>query len=125
LFSLFPVSVLEKRVENIEGKRNSELENLKEEKEQLKNLVEKQTNIMKEMEQQLIHTSSDNSVMKQQQQELTNTVNNLIHKISVGKFPSACISISTVIAHGTWGKINTHSNIMPAHQQLFKCLGKS
>uniref|UniRef100_A0A8C1HM69 Angiopoietin 2a n=1 Tax=Cyprinus carpio carpio TaxID=630221 RepID=A0A8C1HM69_CYPCA len=77
-------SVLEKRVENIEGKRNTELENLKEEKEQLKKLVEKQTNIMKEMEQQLLQTSSDNSAMKQQQQELTNTVNNLIHTISVG-----------------------------------------
>ncbi|XP_059422783.1 angiopoietin-2a [Carassius carassius] len=77
-------SVLEKRVEKIEGKRNTELEDLKEEKEQLKKLVEKQTNIMKEMEQQLIQTSSDNSAMKQQQQELTNTVNNLIHTISVG-----------------------------------------
>ncbi|KAI2657494.1 Angiopoietin-2 [Labeo rohita] len=81
---LVPVSVLEKRVETIEGKRNTELENLKEEKEQLKKLVEKQTNIMKEMEQQLLRTSSDNSAMKQQQQELTNTVNNLIHTISVG-----------------------------------------
>ncbi|XP_073691320.1 angiopoietin-2a isoform X2 [Garra rufa] len=77
-------SVLEKRLENIEGKKNTELENLKVEKEQLKKLVEKQTDIMKEMEQQLLRTSTDNSAMKQQQQELTNTVNNLIHTMSVG-----------------------------------------
>ncbi|XP_067241651.1 angiopoietin-2a isoform X1 [Chanodichthys erythropterus] len=81
-------SCLEKRVEDIEGNRNTELENLKVEKEQLKKLVEKQTSIIKEIEQQLLRTSSDNSAMKQQQQQLTNTVNNLIHTISVGKHGS-------------------------------------
>ncbi|KAA0717593.1 Angiopoietin-2 [Triplophysa tibetana] len=77
-------SFLEKRVEEMEGMRNTEQDNLKEEKEQLKKLVEKQTSIIKEMEQQLLRASSDNSAMKQQQQELTNTVNNLIHTISPG-----------------------------------------
>ncbi|XP_052007648.1 angiopoietin-2-like [Xyrauchen texanus] len=63
-------SFLEMRLEEMEGKRNAELENLKEEKEQLKNQVEEQASIIKEME--------------QKQQELVNTVNNLINTISVG-----------------------------------------
>lgn len=117
-------------MEDIEGNRNTELENLKVEKEQLKKLVEKQTSIIKEIEQQLLRTSSDNSAMKQQQQQLTNTVNNLIHTISVGKHGQVCISFSTVITHGTWGKINSKNNIVPVHilftynMQLLKNLGK-
>lgn len=107
----------------MEGKRNTELDNLKEEKEQLKKLVEKQTGIIKEMEQQLLRASSDNSAMKQQQQELTNTVNNLIHTISLGKPPAACVSIPLNTCE-IGDKTDSQNNIMPAHRQLFKCLGK-
>lgn len=110
-------------MEEMEGKRNTELDNLKEEKEELKKLVEKQTSIIKEMEQQLVRASSDNSAMKQQQQELTNTVNNLIHTISLGEPPTACVSIPLIIRE-IWDKTDSRNNIMPTQRQLFKCLGK-
>lgn len=56
---------------------------LREEKEQLQTLILRQTAIIGELEQQLIKVSSNNTVLQHQQQELLDTVNNLIHSISV------------------------------------------
>ncbi|XP_030627063.1 angiopoietin-2a [Chanos chanos] len=76
-------SFLEKRVEEMEGQRLVELNSLREEKEQLKQLVQRQTDVIKELEQQLLHATSNNSALQRQQQELQETVNNLIDTISV------------------------------------------
>ncbi|XP_076830430.1 angiopoietin-2a [Brachyhypopomus gauderio] len=76
-------SFLEKRVEEMEGQRQEELKSLQQEKEQLKQLVEKQTSVITQLQEQLEQTSSHNSAMQRQQQELTETVNSLIHTISV------------------------------------------
>ncbi|XP_028843896.1 angiopoietin-2a isoform X1 [Denticeps clupeoides] len=76
-------SFMEKRVEELEEKRQAELKVLQEEKEQLKQLVQRQTSVMQELEQQLLHASSNNSALQLQQQELLETVNNLIFTMSL------------------------------------------
>lgn len=68
----------------MEEQRQMELKMLREEKEQLQTLIQRQTAIIGELEQQLLTVSSNNSVLQHQQQELLDTVNHLIHTISVG-----------------------------------------
>ncbi|XP_067092246.1 angiopoietin-2a [Osmerus mordax] len=74
---------LEKRVGEMEEQRQVELKSLREEKEQLQMLIERQTSIIEDLEQQLLRASSNNSALQRQQQELLETVNNLINTISV------------------------------------------
>lgn len=68
----------------MEQQRQAELRTLREEKEQLRTLILRQTAIIGELEQQLLKVSSNNTVLQHQQQELLDTVNSLIHTISVG-----------------------------------------
>ncbi|XP_029962466.1 angiopoietin-2a isoform X2 [Salarias fasciatus] len=75
-------SYLEKKVGELEEQRQVELKVLREEKEQLQNLILKQTTIIGELEEQLLKVSSNNTVLQHQQQELLDTVNSLIHSIS-------------------------------------------
>lgn len=70
----------------MDEQRQVELKIFQEEKEQLQTLILRQTAIIGELEQQLIKVSSNNTVLQRQQQELLDTVNNLIHSISVGSF---------------------------------------
>ncbi|KAM3862640.1 angiopoietin-2a [Diretmus argenteus] len=76
-------SFLEKRVKEMEEQRQVELKMLQDEKQQLQALIERQTAIIGELEQQLLRVSSNNTALQHQQQELVETVNNLIHTISV------------------------------------------
>ncbi|KAJ8248216.1 hypothetical protein GJAV_G00239660 [Gymnothorax javanicus] len=74
---------LEKRVEEMEERRQVELKSLKEERAQLKELVLRQTAVIKELEQQLNSASSNNSALQRQQHHLLETVNTLISTITV------------------------------------------
>lgn len=80
-------SVLEKKVKDMDEQRQVELKIIQEEKEQLQSLVLRQTAVIGQLEQQLIKVSSNNTALQRQQQELLDTVNNLIHSISLGSFP--------------------------------------
>ncbi|KAI5108536.1 angiopoietin-2 precursor, partial [Silurus meridionalis] len=82
-------SFLEKRMEDMEGQRQAELKSLQEEKEQLKKLVEKQTDTIEELKQQLQRASEDNLAMEQQQLKLEEMVNNLIQNIKNPTYKSA------------------------------------
>ncbi|XP_071377433.1 angiopoietin-2a isoform X4 [Centroberyx affinis] len=73
---------LEKRMGEMEQQRQVELKTLRDEKEQLQALIQRQTAIIGELEQQLLRVSSNNTALQHQQQELLDTVNNLIHTIS-------------------------------------------
>ncbi|KAK1171628.1 angiopoietin-2-like [Acipenser oxyrinchus oxyrinchus] len=75
-------SFLEKRVLEIEDQRLAELKTLKDEKDQIKQLVLRQNSIIEELEQQLVTATSNNSVLQKQQHDLMETVNNLIAIIS-------------------------------------------
>ena len=67
----------------MEEQRLVELKTLREEKEQLQMLIQRQTSIIEDLEQQLLRASSNNSALQRQQQELLEKVNNLINTISV------------------------------------------
>lgn len=67
----------------MEEQRQVELKTLRDEKEQLQMLIQRQTSIIEDLEQQLLRASSNNSALQRQQQELLETVNNLINTISV------------------------------------------
>lgn len=77
-------SVLEKKVKDIEERRQVELKMFREEKEQLQTLILRQTAIIGELEQQVLKVSTNNTTLQHQQQELLDTVNNLIQTISAG-----------------------------------------
>ncbi|XP_068613207.1 angiopoietin-2-like [Brachionichthys hirsutus] len=77
-------SILEKKVEGMQEQRQIELKVLRDEKEQLQTLILRQTAIIGELEQQFLKVSSNNTALQHQQQELLDTMNNLIHSISVG-----------------------------------------
>lgn len=77
-------SFLEKRVEELEGQRQVEIKTLREEKEQLEALILRQTAVISQLEQQLLKVSSNNTVLQNQQQKLLDTVNDLIHTITLG-----------------------------------------
>lgn len=85
----------------MEEQRQVELKMLRDEKEQLQFLILRQTAIIGELEQQLLKVSSNNTVLQRQQQELLDTVNNLIHTISVGsaRGKSALQVIITSLMH--------------------------
>lgn len=85
----------------MEEQRQVELKMLRDEKEQLQLLILRQTSIIGELEQQLLKVSSNNTVLQRQQQELLDTVNNLIHTISVGsaRGESALQVIITSLMH--------------------------
>uniref|UniRef100_A0A8C3AEP9 Angiopoietin 2a n=1 Tax=Cyclopterus lumpus TaxID=8103 RepID=A0A8C3AEP9_CYCLU len=74
---------LEKKVDEMEEQRQVERKMLRDEKEQLQALILRQTAIIGELELQLLKVSSNNTGLQRQQQELLDTVNNLIHTISV------------------------------------------
>ncbi|XP_068423953.1 angiopoietin-2a [Clinocottus analis] len=76
-------SFLEKKVDEMEEQRQVELKMLQDEKQQLQALILRQTAIIGELELQLLKVSSNNTGLQRQQQELLDTVNNLIHAISV------------------------------------------
>ncbi|KAM4607027.1 angiopoietin-2a [Polymixia lowei] len=76
-------SFLEKRMGDMEDQRQVELKTLREEKEQLQTLIQRQTAIIGKLELQLLKVSSNNTALQRQQQELLETVNNLIHTLSV------------------------------------------
>lgn len=67
----------------MEEQRKVGLKMLQEEKEQLQTLIQRQTAVIGELEQQLLRASSNNSALQRQQQELLETVNKLIYTISV------------------------------------------
>lgn len=79
-------SVLEKKVRDMDEQRQVEMKIFQDEKEQLQTLVLRQTAVIGQLEQQLIRVSSNNTALQRQQQELLDTVNNLIHSISLGSF---------------------------------------
>lgn len=70
----------------MDEQRQVELKIFQDEKEQLQTLVLRQTAVIGQLEQQLIRVSSNNTALQRQQQELLDTVNNLIHSISLGSF---------------------------------------
>ncbi|KAM9847854.1 angiopoietin-2a [Aulostomus maculatus] len=86
-------SFLEKKVEDMEEKRQVELKMLQEEKEQLQTLIQRQTAIIGKLEQQLLKVSSNNTLLQHQQQELLDTVNHLIHAISTGTGPETKVAM--------------------------------
>lgn len=71
----------------MEQQRQVELKMLRNEKEQLLALILRQTAIIGELEQQLLKVSSNNTALQRQQQDLLDTVNNLIHTVSIGSAP--------------------------------------
>ncbi|XP_033873186.3 angiopoietin-2 [Acipenser ruthenus] len=73
---------LEKRVLEMEDQRLAELKTLKDEKDQIKQLVLRQNSMIEELEQQLVTATSNNSVLQKQQHDLLETVNDLIAVIS-------------------------------------------
>ncbi|XP_019726134.1 angiopoietin-2a [Hippocampus comes] len=77
-------SLLEKKVKELEEQRQVEQKMLRIEKDQLQILIQRQTAIIGELEQQLLRLSSNNSVLQHQQKELLDTVNHLIHTFSTG-----------------------------------------
>uniref|UniRef100_G3NTJ9 Angiopoietin 2a n=1 Tax=Gasterosteus aculeatus aculeatus TaxID=481459 RepID=G3NTJ9_GASAC len=82
-------SFLEKKVDEMEQQRQVELKMLRNEKEQLLALILRQTAIIGELEQQLLKVSSNNTALQRQQQDLLDTVNNLIHTVSIGSAPAS------------------------------------
>ncbi|XP_029376198.1 angiopoietin-2a isoform X2 [Echeneis naucrates] len=76
-------SFLEKKVEQMEEQRQVELKLLQEEKDQLQTLILRQTVIIGQLEKELLKVSSNNTVLQHQQQQLLDTVNDLIHTISL------------------------------------------
>ncbi|XP_041865401.1 angiopoietin-2a [Melanotaenia boesemani] len=110
-------SHLEKKVQEMEERREMDLKTLREEKEHLQMLILRQTTIIGELEEQLLKASSNNSVLHQQQQELLDTVNNLIYTLSAGAAqepktvmmqdtPSTYMDCAAVYKSG-----NTHSGV--------------
>lgn len=79
VLSLFPCSLLEHKILEMEGKHKEELDTLKEERENLQVLVTRQTYIIQELEKQLNRATNNNSVLQKQQLELMDTVHNLVN----------------------------------------------
>ncbi|KAM8851709.1 angiopoietin-2a [Synchiropus picturatus] len=75
-------SLLEKKVEELEKQKQVDLKMLREEKDQLQALIQKQTAIIGDLEQQMLKVSSNNTALQRQQQELLDTMNLLIHAVS-------------------------------------------
>eukprot|EP00075_Anas_platyrhynchos_P002904 XP_005025938.1 angiopoietin-1 isoform X3 [Anas platyrhynchos] len=71
-------SLLEHKILEMEERHKEELDTLKEEKENLQNLVTRQSYIIQELEKQLNKATTNNSVLQKQQIELMDTVHTLI-----------------------------------------------
>lgn len=71
-------SLLEHKILEMEERHKEELDTLKEEKENLQNLVTRQSYIIQELEKQLNKATTNNSVLQKQQLELMDTVHTLI-----------------------------------------------
>lgn len=78
------LSILEKKLMDMEEQKQVDLKTLQDQKEQLETLILRQTAIIGQMEEQLIRVSSNNTFLQKQQQELLDTVNSLIQTISAG-----------------------------------------
>ncbi|XP_018604753.2 angiopoietin-2a [Scleropages formosus] len=76
-------SFLERRVEDMEGQRQAELKALREQEEQLQELLRQQTTVIEDLEQRLLGATANNSALQRQQQDLLETVNSLMATITV------------------------------------------
>ncbi|XP_043535231.1 angiopoietin-2-like isoform X2 [Chiloscyllium plagiosum] len=74
--------LLEQKVLEMEEKHAAELETLKQEKQQLQELVTRQNSIIEELEKQLVTATLNNTVIQKQQLNLMETVHNLINLVS-------------------------------------------
>uniref|UniRef100_UPI00398EF011 angiopoietin-2a n=1 Tax=Pristiophorus japonicus TaxID=55135 RepID=UPI00398EF011 len=74
--------LLEQKVLEMEDKHAVELESLKQEKEQLQELVTRQNSIIEELEKQLVTATLNNTFLQKQQLDLMETVHNLIDLVS-------------------------------------------
>ncbi|XP_068528598.1 angiopoietin-1 isoform X1 [Anas acuta] len=71
-------SLFEHKILEMEERHKEELDTLKEEKENLQNLITRQSYIIQELEKQLNKATTNNSVLQKQQIELMDTVHTLI-----------------------------------------------
>ncbi|XP_007904930.1 angiopoietin-2b isoform X1 [Callorhinchus milii] len=77
-------SFLEKKVLEMEGKHDVELQSIKAEKVEMQQLLVKQSAVMGELERQLSTATHNNSLLQQQQMMLMDTVHNLLKMVSHG-----------------------------------------
>ncbi|KAJ8400866.1 hypothetical protein AAFF_G00392200 [Aldrovandia affinis] len=80
-------SRLEKKVLVLESLQRAELEDMREEKERLQDLVVRQTASIEALERQLHTASTNNSILQRQQQQLMESVQGLIGLLSAGSVP--------------------------------------
>ncbi|KAG8512579.1 Angiopoietin-2 [Galemys pyrenaicus] len=76
------VSLLEKKVLDMEDKHLVQLRSIREEKDQLQVLVSKQSSIIEELERQLLSATANNSALQRQQHDLMETVHGLLTMMS-------------------------------------------
>lgn len=77
-----PFSFLEKKVLDMEDKHTLQLRSMREEKDQLRVLVSKQSSVIQELEKQLVTATVNNSALQKQQRDLMETVHNLLTLVS-------------------------------------------
>ncbi|KAJ8358892.1 hypothetical protein SKAU_G00154170 [Synaphobranchus kaupii] len=80
-------SRLEKKVLVLESRQQAELEDLREEKERLQDLVVLQSTSIESLQRQLHTASANNSILQRQQQQLTESVHTLLTLLSVSPVP--------------------------------------
>ncbi|XP_061486865.1 angiopoietin-4 [Rhineura floridana] len=80
-------SILETRVLQMETKHLMELEGIRTEKEELQELVSRQSDTIEGLEKSLYAASSNASLLQQQQLQLLESVQNLVQLVSQGKVP--------------------------------------
>lgn len=77
-----PLSFLEKKVLDVEGKHKEELQGIKAEKLEMQGLLSRQTQLIQELEQHLATASANNTVLQRQQASLMDTVHQLLSLVS-------------------------------------------
>jgi angiopoietin 2 len=77
-----PVSFLEQKVLDMEGKHSEQLQSMKEQKDELQVLVSKQSSVIDELEKKLVTATVNNSLLQKQQHDLMETVNSLLTMMS-------------------------------------------
>lgn len=75
-------SFLEKKVLDVEGKHEEELQGIKAEKLEMQGLLSKQTQLIRELEQHLATASANNTALQRQQASLLDTVTQLLSLVS-------------------------------------------
>ncbi|EMP34885.1 Angiopoietin-2 [Chelonia mydas] len=75
-------SFLEKKVLDVEGKHEEELQGIKAEKLEMQGLLSRQTQLIQELEQHLATASANNTVLQRQQASLMDTVHQLLSLVS-------------------------------------------